>query len=149
MSLNLCHPNWVAISDYIRKIRSNNNCEWCKIKNSLVGYRDLSGKFYTRNDIHDALYKNDYDYFKHELSYLINNQGLEKKKPTKIVLAVIHYDYDNNNNIYTKDVNRIWQLQENNLFALCQRCNLKHSLKKYKENRSKNKVNNNQLSIGF
>lgn len=44
---------WLAIVERIRK-RSGDKCEWCGVKNHVVGYRDEEGEFHPNTPEYDV-----------------------------------------------------------------------------------------------
>lgn len=110
--------------------RANNCCESCEVANGDYGYRDKDGNFYSWQAIEDALEKNGYDVFDHELKNCLDKDG-RAKRAIKIVLTIAHLDHDITNNDYA------------NLKALCQRCHLHLDLHQHQRNaretRNKNK----------
>lgn len=143
------NPGFKKISKYIREVRSGNKCEWCGVENKAVGYRgNNDGKWYSLQEVEDALDKRGYDYFEYELAHYLKKDGTLKRQPTKIVLTVAHYDQTKTNDRFVKDPAYIWDLKINNLFALCQRCHLKHDMNQHVANRKRNKkIKSKQLSF--
>ncbi len=103
--------------------RAGHKCEKCGLPNYAEGWRGTDGAFYSITQIINALEKNGYDYFEHELKHLIDKEGLTKKNPTVIVLTIAHLDYNVANNDYS------------NLMALCQRCHNIHDIPQRKNTR--------------
>jgi predicted nucleic-acid-binding Zn-ribbon protein len=97
--------NWKQISERIRFGRAGNRCEACGVKNYESGYRDLTGKFWTVQEIMDLLDNTGYDIFCHELSHVDPDD-----KVIKIVLTVAHLDHTPEN------------CEDSNLKAMCQKC---------------------------
>lgn len=125
--------NWKQISLNVRAL-AHNKCEFCGLKNGLVGLRDKEGKFYTVDFIEDQLNQKGIDLYESILSHHINKNGELKKGFTKIVLTVAHLDHNpENNNL-------------ENLKALCQKCHLNYDKEQHLKTRQKNKFKN-QLSL--
>jgi hypothetical protein len=117
--------------------RANNCCEFCGLLNYTHGYRDKKGNFYSLKQVFDDFDTTGYDYFKHELSNCVDEQGFAKKS-IKIILMVTHLDHDITNN------------SDDNLKALCQSCYLNYNLEHHKKNRKENRLKNKkQLTFNF
>jgi predicted nucleic-acid-binding Zn-ribbon protein len=126
---NRYSKDWKQISERIRFVRAGNKCETCGVKNYETGYRDLTGKFWTVQEIMDLLDDTGYDIFCHELSHIDVDV-----KPIKIVLTVAHLDHQPENN------------DDSNLKALCQKCHNNYD-RSHRNETIKNERNKGQLSI--
>ena len=91
-------PNWK--SEIVPRIlkREKNRCKFCGVKNHSVGYRDSEGKFFEVDNSMDL----------EDPSY--------ENKIIGIVLTIAHLDHDEAN----------WNVADDRLAALCQRCHLKY-----------------------
>ena len=94
-------------------LRAGHCCEFCGVKNYLVGYRDKKGFFYDIQFIMDELDNNGRDLFEDKLKNCYDKKGFPNA-PIRIVLTIAHLDQNIENNDYQ------------NLRALCQRCHLGH-----------------------
>lgn len=115
--------DWREIRQRILK-RAKNKCEFCGVKNYAIGYWDKTGRFLTVKYILKWLEKNGRDVFTDELAHID-----PEKKPIKIVLTVAHLDHDEEN----------FDVKDDRLKALCQRCHLRYDVKEKKKRRFKKK----------
>ena len=95
--------------------RANNRCEACNIKNYTVGYRNFNGIFFHMDELQERVEKN------HPLP-----QVDMSRPPTKIILTIAHLDHDPEN----------WEVKDNRLKAMCQRCHLEYDRKHRKKDNS-------------
>ena len=91
--------------------RANDKCEFCGVKNGLIGQRDKDGTF-------------------HELTPMqAETAALDGEKVIRIVLTVAHLDHDEENKNISID----------RLRALCQRCHLRYDIQeKLRRRKAKN-----------
>ena len=94
-------------------VRAGHCCEFCRVKNYSVGYRDKKGLFYDIQFIMHELDNNGRDLFEDVLSHCYDTKG-DQIKPIRIILTIAHLDQNIGNDDYR------------NLRALCQRCHLSH-----------------------
>lgn len=87
--------NWTQIRARILK-RARNRCEFCRVKNYAVGFRDESGRFWECNELAARMY------------------CAAGRCLVRIILTIAHLDQMPENN------------RPGNLRALCQRCHLAH-----------------------
>lgn len=70
--------NWKAIRQSVLE-RAGNRCEWCRVDNYAIGWRDSQGRFFQWNNSQvEALFAG--------------------KKPIRIILTVAHLDHQPENN---------------------------------------------------
>ena len=89
------------------------SCEWCRVRNYAVGYRDADGKFhYAKGNIYydELQYAGSYQEAK-ELADHCNEWCDQEPKYIVIVLTIAHLKDPNPHNV-----------EMDNLAALCQRC---------------------------
>ncbi len=110
--------------------RANHCCEECGVENGDYGYRDLSGKYYSSQEIHDALEKYGYDYFDNELKHCFDKKG-NPTKPIKIVLTIALLDHDVTNNDHS-NLKALCQYHHLRLDSQQHRINAKETLRKKK-----------------
>ena len=103
-------PDWKQIRQRILE-RARHKCEVCRVKNYATGYRDLDGKFYSDEYVMAKLENDGYDFFNNELKHVD-----PFSVSIKIVLTIAHLDHDPEN----------WDVADERLQALCQRCHLKY-----------------------
>lgn len=113
-------PNWkTEIRPAILK-RAGNKCEFCGVRNGVIGYRNKSGRFFEIHPEPDA-----------EAEQMTDN------KIIMIVLTVAHLNHD------------VTDGGPENLKALCQKCHLDHDREHHAETRRKNKNQNSPELPGF
>lgn len=105
--------------------RAENKCEFCGVENKSIGYRDFEGKFYSYEQIEELLGSKGYDIFCYELS----NVGVDQQ-PITIILTIAHLDHDPEN----------WEVEDDRLAALCQRCHLKYDAPEKKRKKRSTKA---------
>jgi 5-methylcytosine-specific restriction endonuclease McrA len=118
--------NWEAIRESILE-RAKHCCEWCKVPNYAVGYRDKNGKFVPvcGNGPVDAIgrgrtwpnesTRTTYSEAKEHADDFNYNLGDTEQKWIVIVLTIAHVHDDQPENC-----------EPANLAALCQRCHNNH-----------------------
>jgi hypothetical protein len=111
-------PDWKERRQRILK-RAKNKCETCGIKNYSIGYW-VNNKFITVKKALDVLEKTGKDLFENILV---------SKRPIKIVLTIAHLDHDEEN----------FDVKDDRLRTLCQRCHLRYDVKEKKKRRFKKK----------
>ncbi len=136
--------NWNLISQFIRRIRARNKCEWCGVRNYSVGYRDKNGIFHgvSGNLYLDMIgqglteHGNPVTYKEaRELCDEYNENRVDEPKTIVIVLTVAHvYDHRPENASFL------------NLAALCQKCHNDHDAKMRVRN-AKIRRERNQLCL--
>jgi hypothetical protein len=112
--------NWKEIRERIKN-RASNSCEWCRVKNYAVGYRDDKGYFHEINlpqlshkkarKICDIKNKTEY----YDIKWIV------------IVCTVAHLDHNPENN------------NDNNLAFLCQRCHNRYDREHRNQTRIRSK----------
>lgn len=103
--------NWKETRERILK-RANNCCEHCGVKNYSTGTRDKDGSFHIVEGM--ALEASDID----------------GDKIIQIVLTIAHLDHDETN----------WNVKDERLAALCQKCHLVYDIPEKKKRRHKKKA---------
>lgn len=98
--------NWKQIREQILQ-RAGNKCEFCGVKNHLIGYRDANGKFIESTGMQQEADK------------------LDGEKVFKIVLTIAHLNHNPQDN------------SPDNLRALCQKCHNNYDKEHRKETRKR------------
>lgn len=132
-------PNWKTEIRPRIIARAKNCCEDCGVKNHSVGYRK-NGLFIPTagNATHDAAGRGELPY-KEALELVRHCNSCCDDKLTLIVLTVAHLNHDKLN----------WDVKDEDLKALCQRCHLKLDLAHHVSNRKygRNHGRKEQLKI--
>lgn len=109
--------DWPAISQRVRE-RAGNRCEFCNVKNGLLGGRTKEGTFLRARPL---------DCGGHmprpgEHAWCGEGRRVERLRIIRIVLTVAHLDHQPEN------------CADENLKALCQRCHLTYDAKHHARN---------------
>lgn len=117
-------PNWKTEIRPRILARANNCCEECSVPNYAIGVRlpEEPANFVLLPEGHAAD------------AFMLDAEG--KLKAIKIVLTVAHLDHDPEN----------WDVKDDRLKALCQRCHLQYDAKT-KGLRRRRRVPENQIAI--
>lgn len=110
-------PDWEERRQRILE-RSGNCCEFCGVENYAVGARDINGDWHDMDDIGHMSYEYGMRLFG-DYPVLI-----------KIILTIAHLDHDPEN----------WDVSENRLAALCQRCHLQYDREHRKKEAEKHQL---------
>lgn len=122
-------PNWKTERVPAIKLRAHDKCEFCGVDNRLIGYRDRHGAFVDLTAHRNVFF--DGQRTKVRVSWRNEITLLWKKLPNdatliRIVITTAHLDHDPEN----------WQVSDERLRALCQRCHLNndrsHNIRKRK-----------------
>jgi 5-methylcytosine-specific restriction endonuclease McrA len=136
--------DWNAISLRIRE-RDGQCCKFCGVPNGAVGQRDPDGKFWTLDEIDEAIFTGQLD--ASDCDYEENNGW---SKPTKIVLTVAHLGTPHADGA-PGDKHDKFDVRDENLAALCQRCHLAYDMEDHIRNRRvtlARKKHESQLATG-
>lgn len=113
-------PNWkTEIRPRILE-RANNCCEDCGVPNYAIILRDKNSRAWRH------ICGSEHDMIKSKIRVGYNMSGAIKKLGfTKIILTIAHLKHDKENH----------DVKDEDLKALCQKCHLRHDLKRHIENR--------------
>lgn len=128
-------PNWkTEIRPRILE-RANNCCEFCGVPNGKEIVRDKSGHWHSADKYIEACAtKSGYYLDKHFPGWSKQPVGLT---PVKIVLTIAHLDHDEDN----------WDVKDDRLAALCQKCHLKYDAPEKAKRRRQKKYANSLFPI--
>ena len=122
-------PNWkTEIRPRILK-RAENCCEFCMARNGreIIRFEILGTHYYLQgNHVFNAENGEYVHKYQSKIEPIIKDV-----KPVKIVLTIAHLDHDETN----------WEVKDDRLAALCQRCHLRYDIEEKKKRRSKKKQN--------
>jgi 5-methylcytosine-specific restriction endonuclease McrA len=107
-------PNWKEIRERILK-RANHCCEHCGANNRFIRKRDRIEPGPQEMDMYFSLARHGYS----------KAQAMARMGFTEVVLTIAHLDHDKEN----------WDVTDDRLAALCQRCHLKYDMPRHIENR--------------
>ena len=123
-------PNWNEIRERILS-RAHNRCEECKVKNHSIIKRDGKKWRYicgTEFDwIKERHHRGGYSY-----AGAIKSLGF-----TRIVLTIAHLNHDKEN----------WEVKDDELKALCQKCHLQLDIKHHTANRKYGRNHNGKQQL--
>lgn len=108
-------PDWKERRARILE-RAGHRCEDCKLVNhSIITKADRRNPSPAEWDMYNGMLRNDYS----------KAQAMRRMRFTQIILTIAHLDHDKDN----------WDVPDDRLRALCQRCHLKYDLPRHIENR--------------
>jgi hypothetical protein len=112
-------PNWKTEIRPRIIARAGNCCEECKVKNHSIILREANGTW-------RYISPTECDWIKAKMRNGYNEAGALKKMGfTKVVLTIAHLNHDKLN----------WDVKDDELKALCQRCHLLLDIKHHTANR--------------
>ena len=112
---SLYPADWHSISRRIRD-REGNCCKWCGVTNGATGLRDVTGAWWSEDDVAAELHGKRTDEFPEQFGSL--------RPFTRIVLTVAHLGTVKPDGT-PGDKHDKHDVREENLAALCQRCHLR------------------------